>query len=100
MEGYALALEEAGLAITSLREPLPEHGDKLDHRVPLFLWLKSAPFGSLIAPGASIPMRALETQGKGKDRRDCARQFKAAWKRFAADEANLVEFLNMKCKLR
>jgi hypothetical protein len=34
-----------------------------------------------------IPMRVLETQGKGKDRRDCMRQFRAAWDRFAADEA-------------
>jgi hypothetical protein len=30
-----------------------------------------------------------------KDRRDCMRQFKAAWERFAA-EANLTEFLNAK----
>ena len=47
-----------------------------------------------------IPMRVLETQGKGKDRRDCMRQFRAAWDRFAADEANLVEFLNAKRKRR
>jgi hypothetical protein len=43
-----------------------------------------------------IPMRVLETQGEGSDRRDCMKQFKAAWERFAADEANLVEFLNAK----
>jgi hypothetical protein len=36
--------------------------------------------------------RTQETQGRGKDRRDCARQFKAAWERFAADEASLTEF--------
>jgi hypothetical protein len=30
-----------------------------------------------------IPMRVLETQGKGKNRRDCMKQFKAAWGRFA-----------------
>jgi hypothetical protein len=42
-----------------------------------------------------IPMRVLETQGKGKDRRDCMRQFRAAWDRFAADEANLTELLHM-----
>src|SRR5215467_3913981 len=41
-----------------------------------------------------IPMRAHETQGEGSDRRDCMRRFKAAWERFAADEANLIEFLN------
>ena len=45
-----------------------------------------------------IPMRTHETQGKGKNRRDCMRQFKAAWERFARDEANLVEFLNAKRK--
>ena len=28
-----------------------------------------------------IPMRTHETQGKGKDRKDCMRQFKAAFKR-------------------
>ena len=43
-----------------------------------------------------IPMRVMETQGEGKDRRDCMRQFRAAWDRFAADEANLTEFLNAK----
>jgi hypothetical protein len=47
-----------------------------------------------------IPMRVLETQGKGKNRRDCMKQFKAAWERFAADEANLVELLKAKRKLR
>ena len=45
-------------------------------------------------------MRTFETQGKGKDRKDCARKFKAAWERFAADEANLTEFLNAKRKRR
>jgi len=63
---------------------------------------------SIHAPGAAwrwgmdtvIPMRTRETQGEGKDRRDCMRQFRAAWDRFAADEANLVEFLNAKRKRR
>ena len=48
LEAYALALERAGLAITSLREPIPNLGDGQDHmerwtRVPLFLWLKARP---------------------------------------------------------
>ena len=43
-------------------------------------------------------MRVMETQGEGKERRDCMRQFKAAWDRFAADEATLTELLNMKRK--
>ena len=47
-----------------------------------------------------IPMRALEMQGEGRDCRDCMKQFKAAWERFADVEANLTEFLNMKRKRR
>jgi translation initiation factor 2 beta subunit (eIF-2beta)/eIF-5 len=47
-----------------------------------------------------IRMRVPETQGKGKNRRDCMKQFKAVWEQFAADEANLVEFLNAKRKRR
>ena len=47
-----------------------------------------------------IPMRAMETQGKGKDRRDCMRQFRDARDHFADDEANLIEFLNAKRKRR
>ena len=47
-----------------------------------------------------IPMRVLETQGKGNNCRDCMRQFKAAWERFAGDEENLVAFLNAKRKRR
>jgi hypothetical protein len=45
-------------------------------------------------------MRTIETQGEGKDRRDCMKRFRAAWGRFAADQANLVEFLNAKRKRR
>ena len=40
-----------------------------------------------------IPMRAFETSGRGTDRADCMRLFKAAWERFAVDEANLTMFL-------
>jgi SAM-dependent methyltransferase len=48
LEAYAAALEGAGLAITSLREPVPQTGDGRDHllhwtRIPLFLWLKARP---------------------------------------------------------
>jgi hypothetical protein len=45
-------------------------------------------------------MRAFETRGRGKDRRDCTRQFKAAWERFAADPANLTMFLAEKRRAR
>ena len=47
-----------------------------------------------------IPMRALETQGEGRDRRDCMKQFKAARERFAANEVNMVEFLKVERKRR
>jgi len=48
LEAYAAALEGAGLAITSIREPLPDLGDGRDHmrrwtRFPLFLWLEAHP---------------------------------------------------------
>jgi 2-polyprenyl-3-methyl-5-hydroxy-6-metoxy-1,4-benzoquinol methylase len=48
LEAYVTALEDAGLAITSLREPLPRVGDQWNHmqqwsRIPLFLWLKAQP---------------------------------------------------------
>lgn len=48
LEAYAAALEGAGLAITSLREPLPEQEGEQEHlkrwtRIPLFLWLKARP---------------------------------------------------------
>ena len=44
-EAYGIETEEAGLAITSLREPVPDLGDGRNHmapwiRMPLFLWLE------------------------------------------------------------
>lgn len=47
-----------------------------------------------------IPMRQLETEGQGQDRRDCMRQFKAAWQHFASDPARLAEFLDVKRRAR
>ena len=49
LEAYASALEGAGLAITSLREPIPDHVHGHEYltqwtRVPLFLWLKARRF--------------------------------------------------------
>jgi hypothetical protein len=49
LEAYAAALENVGLAITSLREPTPSVASGLRKewaRVPLFLWLKARPLGS------------------------------------------------------
>jgi len=48
LEIYATALEKAGLAITSIREPVPTESDQWAAlrkwtRVPLFLWLKARP---------------------------------------------------------
>jgi SAM-dependent methyltransferase len=46
LESYMAALESAELAVTSLREPVPDTGDNDSHmerwnKVPLFLWLKA-----------------------------------------------------------
>jgi len=46
LEAYAAALEAAGFAITSLREPAPTRVDVMPHmqkwtRYPLFLWMKA-----------------------------------------------------------
>jgi hypothetical protein len=47
LENYMAALEGAGLAVTSLREPVPDNGsfkaNELAHwsRLPPFLWLKA-----------------------------------------------------------
>jgi hypothetical protein len=45
LEAYMAALEGAGLAITALREPVPDRVDtdllRKWARVPLFLWLKA-----------------------------------------------------------
>lgn len=48
LEAYAMVLEDAGFAITSLREPVPDAGDSGSRRqcwsrIPLFLWLKARP---------------------------------------------------------
>jgi hypothetical protein len=43
-----------------------------------------------------IPMRELETEGTGTDRKDCMRQFRAAWDRFSADPARLTQFIDVK----
>ncbi|HEY2621652.1 MAG TPA: class I SAM-dependent methyltransferase [Acetobacteraceae bacterium] len=48
LEAYTMALEDAGFAITSLREPIPRAVDQWKHlqrwtRIPLFLWLKARP---------------------------------------------------------
>ena len=48
LEAYGIALEVAGFAITSLREPVPDPDHGRNHmarwiRMPLFLWLKARP---------------------------------------------------------
>jgi hypothetical protein len=42
------------------------------------------------------PMKETEAQGTGTDRKDCMRQFRAAWDRFSSDPARLTEFLEVK----
>jgi SAM-dependent methyltransferase len=51
LAAYATALEDAGLAISSLREPVPDTGSGEDRmqrwtRIPLFFWLKARALGS------------------------------------------------------
>ncbi len=47
----------------------------------------------------AIPMREVDEQeGTGKGRKDCMRQFRAAWDRFSADPARLTESLEIKRK--
>lgn len=41
-------------------------------------------------------MRDLDSDGDGRDLKDCMRRFKAAWQQFASDEANLAAFLAAK----
>jgi hypothetical protein len=43
-------------------------------------------------------MREIDTQGTGRDRKECMRKFKAAWDRFSVDRGQLAEFLQMKRK--
>jgi hypothetical protein len=45
----------------------------------------------------SSPCETSTPKG-GQDRKDCQRQFRAAWNRFNADQARLTEFLEMKRK--
>lgn len=50
LEAYVAALECAGLAITSLREPVPDSSAGPPHmerwmRWPMFLWMKARPLG-------------------------------------------------------
>ena len=47
-----------------------------------------------------VPMSDTESCGHGQDRADCMRKFKAAWERFAADEASLTDFLEAKRRAR
>lgn len=43
LETYMAALAGEGLAVTEIKEPVPE-GPSSWHRIPLFLWLKARPF--------------------------------------------------------
>lgn len=44
LEAYMAALTDAGLAVTALKEPIPEKSRQRWSRMPLFLWLKARPF--------------------------------------------------------
>jgi SAM-dependent methyltransferase len=44
LEAYMAALTDAGLAVTALKEPIPENITERWSRMPLFLWLKARSF--------------------------------------------------------
>lgn len=44
LEAYMAALTDAGLAVTALKEPIPETARQRWSRMPLFLWLKARAF--------------------------------------------------------
>jgi hypothetical protein len=44
----------------------------------------------------AIPMRDVEAEGTGIDRKDCMKQFRRAWDRFASDPARLAALLDVK----
>ena len=45
-----------------------------------------------------VPLRALKSEGSGRNLPDCIRQFRKAWDQLSSDEANLTAFLEMKRK--
>lgn len=47
-----------------------------------------------------LPMRAGESGGRGTDRGDCMKRFRAAWEKLAADRGWLEEFLAAKRRRR
>ena len=47
-----------------------------------------------------IPLRDIESEGRGKDRSDCMKQFKTAWEAHCNQEGWLEEFLAMKRQVR
>lgn len=47
-----------------------------------------------------VPMREIEAEGEGKNRKQCMTKFRTAWERFAADGARLTEFLEAKRRAR
>jgi hypothetical protein len=47
-----------------------------------------------------IPMREIESEGRGTDRSDCMKHFRGAWDKFCSDPARLTEFLEAKRRAR
>jgi hypothetical protein len=47
-----------------------------------------------------IPMREADQGGYGADRKDCMKQFQAAWEKLSADPAQLSDFMRMKRQRR
>lgn len=47
-----------------------------------------------------LPMREHQTSGRGVDRKDCMKKFKAAWEQVTADRGWMEEFLAAKRRAR
>lgn len=100
-------LHEAIAAIESVaNRALAEKDAEIDRLKKRLEALEAAAPEPTASPGPQggidtvVPMREIESEGEGKDRKDCERQFKAAWEKFCSDQARFVEFMEMKRRAR
>jgi hypothetical protein len=47
-----------------------------------------------------LPRQSFATEGKGRDREDCMKQFRAVWEVFVSEPQRLSQFMEMKSKRR
>ena len=100
MDLYLRKSDDGQLGPEIYRVVLKDDGDEVEIGSISVKHSASAAYYWSWAIDTVIPMRSMETSGRGKDRADCMRQFKSAWERFAADEANPTMFLAEKRRAR